>query len=77
MEYAFSWSSFFFGALIVAVCTALVVWYQPIADAMGSGAASYDRLRFWGLIGIAVGFVIALNLHMLLLGWLLGMLFVR
>ena len=75
MEYVFSWSSFLFGLLIVAVSACLVIWYQPIADAMTSGTANYDRVRFWGIIGVIAGFLVALNVHMILLNWLFGSLF--
>ncbi|NCU38972.1 hypothetical protein EOL96_08070 [Candidatus Saccharibacteria bacterium] len=76
MEYVFSWSSFFIGMVAVALSASLVVWYQPIADAMTSGAASYDRVRFWGIVGVLVGFAVMLNLHTLLFSWVLGSLFV-
>jgi len=67
MEYVFSWSWFFIGALVAAAGVALVVWYRPIADTMGSGVSSYEQFKFWGLIGTLVGLVMMLNLHTLLL----------
>ena len=77
MEYTFSWGSFFVGILIFLAGAALTAWYRPIADNMGSGVSSYDRFRMWGLIACAVGFIVMLNLHSMILGWLLGSIFNR
>ena len=67
MEYTFDWGAFFLGILILAASGALVIYYRPIADNFGSGAASYDRYRIWGLIGCGLGLVVMLNLHTFLL----------
>jgi hypothetical protein len=75
MEYTFSWGTFFVGMLILLAGAALTIWYRPIADNLGSGVSSYDRYRLVGLIGCGVGFIVMLNLHSLILGWLFGMLF--
>ena len=75
--YEFSWSWFFIGTLVTAASAAVVVWYRPISDAMGSGASSYDRFKFWGVIGVLVGFIVMLNVHTLLLGWFFNSLFNR
>ena len=75
MEYTFTWGTFFIGALILLLGAALVIWYRPIADNLGSGVSSYDRYRLIGLIACGVGFIVMLNLHSLLLGWFFGMFF--
>ncbi len=75
MEYTFSWGWFGIGLLVLAASVALTVWYRPIADNFGSGVASYERFRLWGLIGCGIGFIMMLNLHTLLLGWFFSMLF--
>ena len=77
MEYTFSLSSFFFGILIIAAGAAALYWYRPIADNMMSGMASYDRLKLYALIAVVIGFLVMTNLHMLLLGWLVGLIFNR
>ena len=75
MEYEFSTGAFFTGLLILAVGVAFTRWYQPIADNMGSGVASYDRFRLWALITCIVGFIVMVNLHTMLFQWFFGLLF--
>jgi len=77
MQYEFSIGSFFTGLIILAVGVALVKWYQPIADNLGSGVSSYDRFRLWALIACGLGFVVMINLHTTLLTWLFGLFFNR
>ncbi len=75
MEYTFSWGAFFVGMLILAAGAALTIWYRPISDNFGSGVGSYDRYRLVGLIGCALGIVVMLNLHTLILSLIFGRLF--
>jgi len=75
MEYTFDWGAFILGILILAASGALVVYYRPIADNFGSGAASYDSYRIWGLIGCGLGLVVMLNLHTFLLTLFFSQLF--
>ena len=75
MGYEFSWSAFVFGALIAVAGVLLLRFYQQIADNLGSGAISYDRYKLAGLITTIVGIVVMLNLHALILGWILGFFF--
>jgi hypothetical protein len=70
MQYEFSIGSFFVGLLILAAGVAFVKWYQPIADNMGSGVASYERFKLWAFITCGVGFVVMVNLHTMLLTWI-------
>ena len=67
MEYVFSWGWFFFGLVIILAGGALVRWHRPIADNLGSGVASYERYKLWGLIACGVGLVFMLNLHVFIL----------
>lgn len=75
MQYEFSFGSFFIGLLILIVGIVFTRWYQTIADNLGSGVASYDRFRLVGLLACALGFIVMLNLHTLILGWFLSLLF--
>jgi hypothetical protein len=77
MQYEFSIGSFFVGLLILAAGVAFVKWYQPIADNLGSGVASYDRFKLAAFITCGLGFVVMLNLHTMLLTWLFSSLFSR
>ena len=67
MEYIFSWGWFLFGLAFFLASIGLVIWYRPIADNFGGGVGSYDRFKFWGIIGCIIGFIFMLNLHTLLL----------
>lgn len=59
----------------MAAGAAVVVFYRQIADNMMGGASDYDKLKLIGVIAIAVGLLIALNLVSLLLNFVLGGLF--
>ena len=76
MDYSLSVGAFFFGILIVAAGLALLRFYQPVADNMGSGVASYERFKLAGFLTIVFGIVVMLNLHTLILGWIVS-LFIR
>lgn len=75
MQYEFSVGSFFLGLVILAAGVAFVKWYQVIADNLGSGVSSYDRFRLTALITCGVGFIVMLNLHILILTWIVSLLF--
>lgn len=67
MTYTFSWGWFLIGFIVLLGSGALTAWYRPVADNFGSGPASYDRFRLWGVIGCGIGFILMLNLHTLIL----------
>ncbi len=73
--YEFSIGSFFVGLLILAAGVAFMRWHQWVGDNFGSGFSSYDRYKLWALITCIVGLVVIVNLHVVILGWLLGWLF--
>jgi len=49
--------------------------YQKISDHMLSGISSYDRVKFWGIIGVGLGLAIMMNLHTLILTALVNIVF--
>lgn len=65
--YEFSWASFLIGLLVIIAATVILRYHQVIADNLGSGISDYDRFKFWSLIAIGVGFLIATNIHAVLL----------
>jgi hypothetical protein len=73
--YEFSIGWFFAGLIILIAGIAFLKWYQVIADNLGGGVSSYDRYRLWALITCAVGFIVMVNLHTMLLQWFFGTLF--
>jgi hypothetical protein len=44
---------------------------------MLSGVSSYDRVKFWGLIGVGIGLAVIANLHTLLLSIFVSVVFKR
>ena len=77
MEYEFSWAAFGLGFIILVAGAVLLRFYQPIADNLASGVVSYERFKLAGLIACAVGFIVMLNLHLILLSWIILPLFGR
>ena len=73
----FSLTSFLIGVAILAVGGAIVALHQKIADMVLGGASSYDRVKLVGLITMVGGFVVAINLHVVVLGWLVDIIFHR
>ena len=77
MGYTFSGTAFFVGILIIAAGAALVLWHRQIADNFGGGVGSYDRYKLWGVIGVVGGLFVMMNLHYVVLGGLLSLVFNR
>ena len=65
----------FVGLVILIASGAVVANYQKISDYMLSGVSSYDRVKFWGLIGVGIGLVVMANLHTLILTTLVKAIF--
>ena len=76
MEWKFDIGSFFVGLLIFVAGGAMVLFYQKVADNLLSGV-TYSRTKFWGLMIMILGFLIMSNLHSVLLGWFVNMIFRR
>lgn len=75
MEYTFSWGWFLVGIIILVLGGLLTRYYQWTADNFGGGLGSYERFKLAGLIGCGVGFVVMLNLHTLILYFVLDSIF--
>ncbi len=75
MEYEFSIAWFVVGFLVVVTGGVFLKYHQFVADNLGGGMGSYDRYKLAAVITIGVGLIAMVNLHTLLLGWLLGSLF--
>ncbi|MDO5451933.1 MAG: hypothetical protein Q4F56_02490 [Candidatus Saccharibacteria bacterium] len=77
MEYEFSIGWLFGGLLIALVGGLIVIFYKPIADNLVNGVSSYDKVKLFGVITIVVGLICTANLHTLILGWLVNLMFGR
>ena len=77
MDWNFSFGWMFVGLLILAGSGAVVINYQKISDYMLSGVSSYDRVKFWGMIGVGLGLAVMANLHTLLLTLFVNLVFKR
>ena len=75
MEYHFSIAWFVIGFLIVATGGLFMKYHQFVADNLGGGVGSYDKYKLAALITVGVGLIAMLNLHTIILGWILGGLF--
>lgn len=77
MDWNFSFGWMFVGIIITAISGAVVANYQKISDYMLSGVSSYDRVKFWGMIGVGIGLAVIANLHTLLLTLFVNLVFKR
>lgn len=64
-EFSFGWA--FGGFIVMIVATLVLRFHQPIAEAMGSGMADYERYKLYSLIALVGGFLTMLNIVPLLL----------
>ena len=77
MTYEFSLPSFFIGVIILALGVVFVRYHQWVADNLGGGVATYDRYKLYAFIACALGLIVMLNLHAVILGWIFNSLFNR
>jgi hypothetical protein len=77
MQYEFSLGSFFIGFLILLAGVAFVRWHQWVANNFGSGVASYDRYKLYALLTCALGLIVMINLHAVVLQSIVNLIFPR
>ena len=77
MQCNFSFGWMIIGLIITTLSGLIVAKYQVISDNMLSGVSSYDRVKFWGLIGVGLGLAVTANLHTFFLTILVSLLFKR
>ena len=77
MDWNFSIGWMITGLIILAASGAVVANYQKISDTMLSGVSSYDRVKFWGMIGVGLGLAVMANLHTLILTIFVNLVFKR
>ena len=77
MDWNFSIGWMITGIIITAISGAVVAKYQAISDYMLSGVSSYDRVKFWGMIGVGIGLAVIANLHTLILTIFVNLVFKR
>ena len=75
--YEFSLGASLLGLVIMIAGALMIVFYQKIGNYISYGTSSYDKVKLWGLIACAIGFVLLANLHNLLLRLLLNFLGIR
>ena len=72
---SFNLGAFIIGFIILTAGGACVLFYQKIADNIAHGVSSYDRVKLFGIITIAIGFLVMTNLYSVILGWLISLIF--
>ncbi len=77
LDWNFSIGWMLTGLAIVIGSGAIVANYQKISDYMLSGVSSYDRVKFWGMVGVGIGLAVMANLHTLILTALVNAVFKR
>jgi hypothetical protein len=75
MQYTFDLGSFFLGLAIIVGGTCIAIFYRQVADNLAHGVSSYDRVKLFGILAIILGFLVATNLHTVLLTFLVGLIF--
>ena len=77
MDFTFSFGWMFGGLAIALTGGLIVIFYRQIADNLANGVSSYDKIKLFGVITIVIGFLIAANLHILVLTFITNLLFGR
>lgn len=75
MEYEFNTAWFVAGFIVVVLGGLFMKYHQWVADNFGGGIGSYDRYKLAALITVVLGLIFMVNIHTILLGWILGGLF--
>ena len=75
--YEYSLGASLLGLVIMTAGALMVIFHQKIGNYIFYGTSGYDKVRLWGLIACAIGFILLANLHNLLLSLLLSILGVR
>ena len=73
--YEFSWAWFGVGVVVLAAGIATLKFYDKISDAMGTGAAAYDKWKIAALVMCADGLIMMFNLHSLILNFIAQLFF--
>ena len=63
MFWEFSWSYFLIGIAIMIAGVLIVRFHMQIADELAGGVQSYDKVKLFGIIACAVGFIFMTNIH--------------
>ena len=75
VAWTFSVGWMMIGLLIFIAGGAIIALHQKIADSMMTGAVDYQRVKIVGLVVIGLGLLIMINLHTLILSWLVSLIF--
>ncbi|MBR2695427.1 hypothetical protein IKE86_00740 [Candidatus Saccharibacteria bacterium] len=72
---SFNLGALIIGFIILAAGGACVIFYRQIGDNIANGVHSYDHVKLFGIIAIALGFLIMTNLHTVILEGLVRLIF--
>ncbi len=73
MDFTFDFGWMFGGLVIAAVGGAIVFFYRQIAENFANGVKSYEKVKLFGIITLAIGLLITANLHTFLLSLLVNL----
>ena len=77
MDFTFSFGWMFGGIGIIIAGGLVVIFYRQIAENLANGVSSYEKVKLFGIITIAIGFLLATNLFPLVMTALVRLLFNR
>ena len=75
MDFEFSVGWMFGGLAIALVGGLIVLFYKQIADNFANGVSSYGHVKLFGVVTVVIGLIITANLHTLILGGLVHLIF--
>ncbi len=73
--YEFSAGWFFGGLIILALGVAFVRYHQWVADNFGGGVGSYEKYKLFAILTCVLGLIVMINLHTLILTFILSAIF--
>ena len=71
----FNLGALFVGLIILITGGLMVIFHRPIAENIAHGVSDYDRIKLYGVITIAIGFLVMTNLHIVILSALVNLIF--
>ena len=74
MDFTFNFGWMIAGLVIAAAGGAIVFFYRQIAHGLVNGVSSYERVKLFGVITIIVGLAVAMNLHIIILTFIVSLL---
>jgi len=73
MDFTFSIGWMIAGIVIAIAGGLVVIFYRQISHGLADGVSSYSKVKKYGVIGVIVGLLVAMNLHVMILTFIFGL----